>query len=141
MLAAVGGRLAGEAGGRFYGSAVIGGAMSAISPLFTYFLLTKVFILLWRIVGAELTWVDLGSPPIGEKIRKEIRRSQGLRPVEKKHPCFLAKAILEGGVVFVHNKLPQHALFLNNPKIYIVASYRCYKVSQNNSLRRTEARL
>lgn len=42
VLAGVGGRLAGAVGKMFYGSAGVGAAMAAVSPLFTYFLLTKV---------------------------------------------------------------------------------------------------
>lgn len=42
VLAGVGGRLAGAVGKRFYGGASAGAMMAAVSPLFTYFLLTKV---------------------------------------------------------------------------------------------------
>lgn len=45
VTAGVGGRLAGSVGGKFYGGAVVGAAMAAVSPAFTYFLLTKVGIL------------------------------------------------------------------------------------------------
>lgn len=45
VIAGVGGRLAGAVGGRFYGGAVVGAAMVAVSPAFTYFLLMKVGIL------------------------------------------------------------------------------------------------
>lgn len=42
VLAGLGGQLAGGIGGKYYGGAVIGGLMTAVSPLFTYFLLTRV---------------------------------------------------------------------------------------------------
>lgn len=42
ILAGLGGQLAGGVGGAYYGSPVVGGIMSAVSPLFTYILLTRV---------------------------------------------------------------------------------------------------
>lgn len=43
VLAGLGGQLAGGIGGKYYGGVVIGGLMTAVSPLFTYFLLTRVW--------------------------------------------------------------------------------------------------
>lgn len=53
VIAGVGGRLAGVVGGRFYGGAVVGAAMAAVSPAFTYFLLMKVGILTAWKCGAD----------------------------------------------------------------------------------------
>lgn len=56
VIAGLGGRLAGGTGGRFYGGGWVGAVMAVVSPVFTYFLLTRVWVrFLLGGVGIRLT--------------------------------------------------------------------------------------